>query len=82
MQGTRWTDTNSEVGRWLMKEGQNVTKKMPNMQVQRKRRSGRPKKRWIDNNIRDDMKVQRIADCRGHGTLSMTKAGPLLHGGL
>ena len=67
----------------LRKEGEDTTKMMLNMQVQGKRRRGRPKKRWLDN-IREDMKeykmTEDMAQVRSVWRMK-TKAGPLLHGG-
>ena len=52
------------------------------MQVQGKRRRGRPKKRWLDN-IRDDMKEYKMTEDAAHNRVwnMMTKDGPLLHEG-
>ena len=67
-----------------MKEGEDTTKKMLNIQVQGKRRRGRPKKRWLDN-IREDMKKEYkvTADMAQNRSVwhVKIKAGPLLHGG-
>ena len=46
-------------GHVLSKEGEDTSNKLLDMQVQGKRRRGRPKKRWLDN-IRDDMKEYKI----------------------
>ena len=59
------------------KEGEDTTKKMLNMQVQGKRRRGRPKKRWLDN-ISDDMKEYKMTE---DVVQNQTEAGPLLQGG-
>ena len=70
-------------GHVLRKEGEDTTKKMLNMQVQGKRRRGRPKKRWLDN-IREDMKEYKMTEdmAQDRSVWRMkTKAGPLLHGG-
>ena len=67
-----------------VKEGrEDTTKKMLNMQVQGKRRRGRPKKRWLDN-IGEDMKEYKMTEdmAQDRSVWRMkTTAGPLLHGG-
>ena len=53
------------------------------MQVQGKRRRGRPKKRWLEN-IREDMKefnvTEEMVESRSVWHMKI-KAGPLLHRG-
>ena len=64
-------------------EDRPTTKKMLNMQVQGKRRMGRPKKRWLDN-IREDMKEYKMTEDMTQNRSVWhvkIKAGPLLHGG-
>ena len=67
----------------LRKEGEDTTKKMLNMQVQGKRRRGRPTKIWLDNS-REDMKEYKMTEYIAHNRSVWhveIKAGPLLHGG-
>ena len=70
-------------GHMLRKEGEDTTKKMLDMQVQGKRRRGRPKKRWLDN-IREDRKEYKMTEDMAQNRSVWhvkIKAGPLLHGG-
>ena len=70
-------------GHVLRKEGEDTTKKMLNMQVQGKRRKGRPKKRWLDN-IREDMKEYKMTEDMAQNRSVWhvkLKADPLLHAG-
>ena len=56
---------------------------MLNMQVQGKKRSRRPKNKWLDN-IREDMKEYKMTEDMAHDRSVWhvkTKTGPLLHGG-
>ena len=67
-------------GHVLKKEREETTKNMINVQVQGKRRSGRPKKRWLDN-IRDDMKDYKVTKCMAQNRSAWhmkTNAGILL----
>ena len=70
-------------GHMLRQEGDDTTKNMLNMQVQAKRRRGRPNKRCL-HNIREDMKEYEMTEglAQNGSVLRMkTKAGPLLDGG-
>ena len=71
-------------GSVCIEEGEDTTKNMLNMQMyMQKRRTGRPKKRWLDNTS-DDMKEHKMTKNMAQnrsGWHMKTKAGPLLHGG-
>ena len=61
-------------------EGEDTTKKMVTMQVQVKRRRGRPKKKWLDRIecMKEYNVTVMIAESVWHMNI---KAGPILHGG-
>ena len=64
----------------LKKEGAYTTKKMLNMQVQGKRRRGRPKKRWLRNiseHVKEYNMTEEIAENLRVWHVKIT----LLHGG-
>ena len=69
-------DWNSHV---LRKEGDDTTKKRITVRVQGRRRTGRPKKRWLGN-IREEMKecnmTEEMADNRSVRHMKV-KTGPL-----
>ena len=63
---------------------EDTTTKMFNMQVQGKRRSGRPEKRWL-HTIGDDMNEYKMTKDMANNRIAWhvdTKAGPLLLGGI
>ena len=67
-------------GHVLRKEGDDTTKKRITVRVQGRRRTGRPKKRWLGN-IREEMKecnmTEEMADNRSVRHMNV-KTGPLL----